>query len=230
LIKKEIDINDASYNLVNALQVSEHYKQVIATDISEEQLKHAIQHPQVQYFHSPSSMSDDELVNLIGGENSVDLVVVATAVHWFDLEKFYPVVNRVLKKPGGVVAVWSYNIIQVSPDMDPLLRKFYEGTFPFQNPKAMYAFECYKTLPFPFESVGVGCEGQPLELDMPREMSFERLLKLLSSASAVNTAKEQGVNLLSEEVVRELGSAWGGPELVRTVNYKSYMLAGKVKL
>jgi hypothetical protein len=61
-------------------------------------------------------------------------------------------------------------------------------------------------------------------------MSFERLLKLLSSASAVNTAKEQGVNLLSEEVVRELGSAWGGPELVRTVNYKSYMLAGKVKL
>lgn len=212
-----------------AIDVSEHYKQVIATDISEEQLKHAIQHPQVQYFHSPSSMSDDELVNLIGGENSVDLVVVATAVHWFDLEKFYPVVNRVLKKPGGVVAVWSYNIIQVSPEMDPLLRKFYEGTFPFQNPKAMYAFECYKTLPFPFESVGVGCEGQPLELDMPREMSFERLLKLLSSASAVNTAKEQGVNLLSEEVVRELESAWGGPELVRTVNYKSYMLAGKVK-
>jgi hypothetical protein len=38
------------------------------------------------------------------------------------------------------------------------------------------------------------------------------------------------VNLLSEEVVRELESAWGGPELVRTVNYKSYMLAGKVKL
>ncbi|KAL3591495.1 hypothetical protein D5086_010135 [Populus alba] len=161
LEKIEIDRNDASYNLVNALQVSEHYKQVIATDISEEQLKHAIRHPQVQYFHSPSSMSDDELVNLIGGENSVDLVVVATAVHWFDLEKFYPVVKRVLKKPGGV-----------------------------------------------------GCEGQPLELDMPMEMSFERLLKLLSSASAVNAAKEQGMNLLSEEVVRELESAWGGPELL----------------
>ncbi|KAJ6682720.1 hypothetical protein OIU74_020875 [Salix koriyanagi] len=63
---------------------------------------------------------------------------------------------------------------------------------------------------FLFESVGVGCEGQPLELDMPREMSFERLLKLLSSASAVNTAKEQGVNLLSEELVKELESAWGG--------------------
>ncbi|KAJ6413700.1 hypothetical protein OIU84_006497 [Salix udensis] len=173
-----------------AIDVSDHYKQVIATDISEEQLKHAIKHPQVQYFHSPSSMSEDELVNLVGGENSVDLVIAATAVHWFDLEKFYPVVKRVLKKPGGVVAVWSYSIIQ---------------------------------------SVGVGCEGQPLELDMPREMSFERLLKLLSSASAVNTAKEQGVNLLSEEFVKELENAWGGAEL-RTVNFRSYMLAGKVKL
>ncbi|KAJ6397842.1 hypothetical protein OIU77_018788 [Salix suchowensis] len=63
----------------------------------------------------------------------------------------------------------------------------------------MYAYECYKTLPFPFESVGVGCEGQPLELDMPREMSFERLLKLLSSASAVNTAKEQEHTCLLEK-------------------------------
>ncbi|KAJ6775140.1 hypothetical protein OIU79_018341 [Salix purpurea] len=212
-----------------AIDVSDHYKQVIATDISEEQLKHAIKHPQVQYFHSPSSMSEDELVNLVGGENSVDLVIAATAVHWFDLEKFYPVVKRVLKKPGGVVAVWSYNSVQVIPEMDPLLKKFYEATFPFQNPKVMYAYECYKTLPFPFESVGVGCEGQPLELDMPREMSFERLLKLLSSASAVNTAKEQGVNLLSEEFVKELENAWGGAEL-RTVNFRSYMLAGKVKL
>ncbi|KAJ6737287.1 hypothetical protein OIU85_019360 [Salix viminalis] len=210
-----------------AIDVSDHYKQVIATDISEEQLKHAIKHPQVQYFHSPSSMSEDELVNLVGGENSVDLVIAATAVHWFDLEKFYPVVKRVLKKPGGVVAVWSYNIIQVIPEMDLLLKKLYENTFPFQNPKAMYAYECYKTLPFPFESVGVGCEGQPLELDMPREMSFERLLKLLSSASAVNTAKEQGVNLLSEEFVKELENAWGGAEF-RTVNFRSYMLAGKV--
>jgi hypothetical protein len=38
------------------------------------------------------------------------------------------------------------------------------------------------------------------------------------------------VDLLSEEVVREFESAWGGPELVRTIIYKTYMLAGKVKL
>lgn len=203
---------------------------MIATDISGEQIKHAIPHPQVKYLHVPSSMSEDELVNLIGGENSVDLVTVATAVHWFDLEKFYPVVKRVLKKPGGVIAVWSYNIIQVNPEMDLLLKKFYERTFTYQNPKVMYAFECYKTLPFPFETIGIGSEGQPRELDMMKEMSFEGLLKLLSSASAVNTAKQQGVDLFSEEVVKEMENAWGGSELIRAVNYKTYMLAGKVKV
>jgi hypothetical protein len=65
---------------------------------------------------------------------------------------------------------------------------------------------------------------------MQKEMSFEGLLKLLKSLSSFNTAKGQGVDLLSEKVVREFESAWGGPELVRTIIYKTYMLAGKVKL
>ncbi|CAK7354738.1 unnamed protein product [Dovyalis caffra] len=213
-----------------ALGATEHYKQVIATDISKEQLEHAISHPQVHYLHTPLTMSDDELVNLLGGENSVDLITVASAVHWFDLEKFYPIVKRVLRKPGGIFAVWCYSEMNFSPEMDLLLRIQFERTFPFQNPNLKYALECYKTLPFPFESVGVGCEGQPLELDMEKEMSFEGLLKFLNSISAFNTAKEQGVDLLSEKVAKELESAWGGPELVRTVIYKAYMLAGKVKL
>lgn len=210
--------------------MSEHYKQVIATDISEEQLKHAIPHPQIRYLHTPLTMSDDELVTLLGGENSVDLITVASAVHWFDLEKFYPIVRRVLRNPGGILAVWCYSGIQLSPEIDLLLRTHFERTFPFRNPNVKYAVECYKTLPFPFESVGVGSEGQPLELEMQKEMSFEGLLKLLKSLSSFNTAKGQGVDLLSEEVVREFESAWGGPELVRTIIYKTYMLAGKVKL
>lgn len=210
------------------MQVAEHYKQVIATDISEEQLKHCIEHPRVRYLHTPSSMSDDELVTLIGGDNSVDLVTVSVAVHWFDLERFYSQVKRLLRKPGGVIAVWTYNIIQVNSEFDPLMWAFHEKSLPFQNPKAKYAFDCYRTLPFPFESVGVGCEGQPETLEMTKEISFQGFLGLVRTWSAVNIAKEQGVDLLSENVVKEFEKAWGGPELVRTVIFKTYMLAGKV--
>ncbi|KAK9930246.1 hypothetical protein M0R45_027289 [Rubus argutus] len=93
-----------------AQDLTEHYERVVASDISESQLKHAIQHPRVRYIHTPMSISDDEMVNLIGGghENTVDLVTVATAVHWFDLPKFYSLVGRLLRKPGGIIAVWGY--------------------------------------------------------------------------------------------------------------------------
>ena len=53
---------------------------------------------------------------------------------------------------------------------------------------------------------------------------------MLRSWSPVNTAKDQGVDLLSESVVKELESAWGGPKLIRSITYKGFMLAGKVKL
>ncbi|VVB12673.1 unnamed protein product [Arabis nemorensis] len=83
-----------------ALAVADHYERVIATDLSESQLKLATPHPKIDYRHIPSSMTDDELVELIGGENSVDLITVAQAVHWFDLPKFYAIAKRVLRKPG----------------------------------------------------------------------------------------------------------------------------------
>ncbi|KAL0332596.1 UNVERIFIED_CONTAM: putative methyltransferase DDB [Sesamum calycinum] len=140
-----------------ALGVAEHYKQVIATDVSESQLKFAMQHPRIRYLHTPLSMSDDELVNLIGTEGSVDLITVAQAVHWFDLPRFYSVASRLLRKPTGVV-------------------------------------------------------------------------RMLRSWSAVQTAKEQGVDLLSEDAVKELEAAWGGANVVRCVVYKGFMLAGKLKL
>ncbi|XP_050216677.1 uncharacterized protein LOC126667677 [Mercurialis annua] len=211
-----------------AINIAQHYDQVIATDISEEQLKHAIPNPRIRYIHTPSSMTDDEIVSLVGAENSVDLVTVSVAIHYFDLERFYSQVKRLLRNPGGIIAVWTYNLIQVNSEFDPVMWQFYESALPFANPKAKIAMDCYRTLPFPFKSVGVGCEGQPMILDMPKEMSFEGMLGLLRSWSGVSIAKDQGVELLSEDVVKEFEKAWGGSDVVRTVIYKTYMIAGKV--
>ena len=62
------------------------------------------------------------------------------------------------------------------------------------------------------------------------KLSFEGFLRMVRSWSAVVTAKNQGVDLLSEMVVKELESAWGGSDLVRSIAYKAFMVAGKVKL
>ena len=177
--------------------------------MSEAQLKLAMPHPRVRYLHTPLSITDDELVALIGGENSVDLVTVAQAVHWFDLPKFYSLVTRLLRKPGGIIVVWGYYDIVVSPIFDPVMKHFHDTTLPYWNPKIQYIFDAYKTLPFPFESVGLGCEGKPQPLDIPKETSFEGFLRMLRSWSSVTTATDQGVDLLSESVVKVFESAWG---------------------
>ncbi|KXJ94512.1 methyltransferase domain-containing protein [Microdochium bolleyi] len=39
-------------------------------------------------------------------DKSVDLVTVAAAAHWFDMDKFWPRVAHVVR-PGGTVAIWS---------------------------------------------------------------------------------------------------------------------------
>ncbi|KAL6180122.1 hypothetical protein ACLB2K_046790 [Fragaria x ananassa] len=213
-----------------ALGLSEHYQQVVATDISEEQLKYAIQHPRIRYIHTPTSLSEDEMVNLIGGghENSLDLITVAEAVHWFDLPQFYPLAKRLLRKPGGIIAVWAYNRMLVNPEFDPVFDRFRENCIPFTHPNSKYVRAGYKTLPFPFESVGMGREGEPLTLEIPKEVSFQGVERMLRSYSAVIRAKDQGVDMLSEEVIKEFERAWGGRDLVRSFKYEAFMLVGKL--
>ncbi|XP_010547857.1 PREDICTED: putative methyltransferase DDB_G0268948 [Tarenaya hassleriana] len=213
-----------------AIGVADQYDRVIATDVSETMLKFATPHPKVTYHHTPPSMTDEEMLDLIGGENSVDLITVATAVHWFDLPSFYALATRLLRKPGGIIAVWSYSTeMVVNPDFDSVLSRFHDQTLPYcKFPQAQYFLDGYKTLPFPFESVGFGSEGEPVELEMKKTVSFEGLLRMLRSWSSVETAKQKGVDLLPENVVKELETAWGGVGLVRTVVYKSFMLVGTV--
>ncbi|XP_062095843.1 uncharacterized protein LOC133801611 [Humulus lupulus] len=214
-----------------ATGVAEHYKQVIATDVSMAQIERAIPHPRVRYLHTPLTINDNELVSLIGGENSVDLITVATAVHWFDLSRFYSLVSRVLRKPGGVIAVWCYFNMVVSPEFDSLMKNFYDSMLPFWDKEVRsYVIEDYKTLPFPFESVGLGSEGNPHRLDIQKELSFNGILKLFRSFSPVDLAKSQGVDLLPPEVIKGLENAWGGPSTsIRAVTYKAFMLVGKVR-
>jgi hypothetical protein len=73
-----------------------------------------------------------------------------------------------------------------------------------------YCTDGYRDLPFPFEDIGLGKEGEPASLDVEHEMSFEGLIGMLRSWSAVTTAKQQGVDLLGARVVKELEEGWGG--------------------
>ncbi|KAJ3702887.1 hypothetical protein LUZ61_006592 [Rhynchospora tenuis] len=209
-----------------ALSVAEHYDQVIATDVSAAQLEHAAKHPKVQYIHTPISTSEDELISKLGGDNSIDLIISATAVHWFDLPLFYSVVNRVLKKPHGIIAVLTWDGMRDLKNSMKLLR---EAMLPYSDPRLYHTLQGYRKLPFPFESVGYGSEGSPLELEMEIETTFDDFVKSLKTLAAIIKAKEQGVELISDGILEEMKREWGDIIGRRKLYYTACMLVGKPK-
>src|SRR5262245_17105937 len=79
-----------------AIGLASVFDRVIATDASEKQIANAQPHGTVEYRVAPAEKSG------IGSE-TLDLIMVAQALHWFDLNRFYSEVSRVLK-PEGILA------------------------------------------------------------------------------------------------------------------------------
>ncbi len=69
---------------------------VIGIDISANQIAHAIAKENIQY----RCQKAEDLSFL--EDNSVDLITIATTLHWLDIELFVEQVQRVLKPTRGV--------------------------------------------------------------------------------------------------------------------------------
>ncbi|CAF0838180.1 unnamed protein product [Adineta steineri] len=82
------------------VDLSSYCHRVIGVDGSENQLKQATLKDNIEYH-----CSNAENLTFLP-PNSIDLVTVATALHWFDIEKFFEQVNRILKPNGGVLSIW----------------------------------------------------------------------------------------------------------------------------
>ena len=59
--------------------------------------------------------------------DSFDLIVVAQALHWFDIDQFISEARRVLKK-SGLLAVWCYQRMTINPAVDELIMSYYTHT------------------------------------------------------------------------------------------------------
>eukprot|EP00850_Spirogloea_muscicola_P017047 SM000142S00561 [mRNA] locus=s142:298501:300087:- [translate_table: standard] len=213
------------------VELAKRFDRVIATDVSEEQLSRAERLPNVTYTVTPPVLTDDIVDSVVGPEGSVDLVGVAQALHWFDFDSFFRQVRRVLRKPGGVIAAWTYGLCYISPEVDDLMQKYYESSLPFWETQRRYIEENYKSIPFPFdpipgqEALGTG----PIEMEKPMELQYTLadLLGLLQSWSATQTAKDRGVELMTPELRAAFHTAWGpDPDEVKRAVWPVYMRIG----
>jgi SAM-dependent methyltransferase len=189
------------------------FERVIATDASSSQLRHAAPHDRVEYVTASASQTNIE-------RGSIDLVTVAQAFHWLELESFYKEVNRVLKKRGAI-AVWCYGLINVAGGLDQELETFYKETVgPYWAPERELVDDGYRKLPFPFR------ELNPPGFDMKILWTFTDLLGYLRTWSATQSY----MKLLSVDPVAEFAeesaSVWGDPAEKRWVRWPLSMRVG----
>ncbi len=129
-----------------SISLAAHFKKVIATDGSEKQIKNGIAHEHVEYRVTEAEASGLQA-------HSADLITVATAAHWFNLDKFYAEAQRVAKQKG-VLAVWTYSSPIVNEKFDELTEWFsYDLLYDYWPDGRWYVRNKYTTLPFPFEQI-----------------------------------------------------------------------------
>ncbi len=174
----------------------EHFDQVIASDASSSQISKAANHPRIQYRVMAAERTDLEA-------ESVDLITVGQALHWFDIDAFYAEANRTLR-PGGALAVWAYGFVHSDQRIHDLLVEYFQKTVgEFWPPEREKIDFGYKSVHFPFE------ELEAPSFSMTANWTLKQLKGYLGTWSASLRYKEKKgvdpVNLVAER----LANAWG---------------------
>lgn len=197
-----------------AIGLAQYFEKVYATDASAEQIARAHVHPNVEYHVEPA-----ERVSL--NDSSADLVTVAVAVHWFNFEEFYREVKRVLKL-NGVLAVWTYNLTEISPEIDQLINQYYfEILAGFWPERIRYLEQRYETIPFPFEEI------TPPSFAMEMNWNLVQFAGFLDSWSATQRYKTQRGDHPLDLLWDKLLSAWGDENKARLVRWPLHFRIGR---
>lgn len=197
-----------------AAGLAKHFKQVIATDASAEQIAHAGAPANVSLRVAPAEASGL-------ADHSIDLVTVAQAAHWFDLPRFFAEVQRVLK-PGGVLALWGYGRLDLPGGMDEIFQRFYGETIgPYWPPERKWIDDGYRSLDFPFSEIAAP------DFFIEVKWDLARLLDYLSTWSAVKRYRsDKGVDPLPA-LKAELQPLWGKPETARQLKWPLFLRVGR---
>ena len=190
------------------IDLAARFDRVIATDGSAQQIAAAPRCDNVEYrvaLAEESGLADE----------SVGLVTVAQALHWFNLERFFAEVKRVLK-PNGTLAVWVYATHRVEgEEVDSVVQDFYSNVVgPYWPPERKMTEDGYRTISFPFPEM-----ARVPSFSMQVRWTLDQLLGYFGTWSATNRfLKATGRNPL-EPLSEALAKVWGEPGFIRLVTW-----------
>ncbi|MBI1920159.1 MAG: methyltransferase domain-containing protein [Geobacter sp.] len=198
-----------------SVALAAHFQKVYAVDPSEEQIRHAIPHERVSYLVAPA-----EATGL--PEATMDLVIAAQSLHWFDFDRFYAEVRRVARE-GAFFAAFTYGLLTVDGKIDAVLGRLYHDILgPYWPPERAHVDAGYRTLPFPFTEI------VPPSFIMRKEWQLERLVGYIGTWSAVKEyRRKHGVDPVAA-VAAKLRNAWGAPEEPKNIEWPLVLRVGRI--
>lgn len=199
--------------------LAQYFKQVSATDLSENQIKHAKPTKNVSYHVATAYDSGLE-------DHSIDLITVCQAVHWFDFDAFYKEAKRVLK-PGGTIALVGYALMLFNePEIDNAIRYAYDHIFWENNywaPERAHLDNNYDDIPFPFKAYTAP------SITLEHSLNREQLITYLGSWSAVATYKKlhENEDPVAQFITPQLLEAWPDATEVKTMSTQLILKVGQ---
>ncbi|OLS64226.1 class I SAM-dependent methyltransferase [Pseudomonas putida] len=195
--------------------LAERFDEVIATDASAAQI--AAAEPREGVVYRTALAEDSGLADA-----SVDLITVAQAAHWLDLDKFYAEARRIAR-PQAAVALITYGVLHLEGGLDRHLHDFYyQAIAPYWPAERRHVETGYRDLPFPFTPI----EVPPQVIEM--RWTLPQLVGYLNTWSAVKAAQRAlGVNPV-DALAKALGEEWGDPATRRLVTWPLTIRAGRL--
>ncbi|MBW4521411.1 MAG: class I SAM-dependent methyltransferase [Scytolyngbya sp. HA4215-MV1] len=200
-----------------ALSLAPHFQQIYATDASAKQIAQTFPHDRIHYTIAPAEASQLP-------DQSMDLITVGQALHWFNLEAFYTEVRRVAK-PTAILAVWCYDLFTIPQAPESIqipLQAFHDLTEPFWPPERELVNQRYQTIPFPFTEI----TAPPWSMQI--EWTIDHLLGYLFTWSATQRYIEQnGLDQIAQ-VSDRLKQAWHAVQPTQLIQWSIPLRVGKL--
>lgn len=198
-----------------AVDLAIDFEKVYASDLSAEQIANANLNDKITYFIAPAHESG--LLN-----ESVDLMTIATAIHWFDLNLFFAEAKRILK-PNGVIAFWAYGWHECeNSEVTQIFNKIGQDILlPYWSEPPKLIWTGYKTIPFPFEEIKVP------EFEILTDWNLAQFIGYISTWSATQKFIDKLGYHPAQQFYEQLIKAWGDPE--KTLRFRSslYLRIGR---
>lgn len=213
--EKNIAWDCATGNGQAAVVLADHFKKVVATDISASQIEKATFKENIEWLVCPAESTPF-------AENTFDLVTVAQAYHWIKWKEFRNEVRRVCKN-NAVIAVWLYyDHTTGDKRIDKVVRDFYENvTRPYWDYERKYVEELYATVAFDYELLPF--KNFEINLHWQRE----DLLGYISSWSAIQKYIKVNGHSPIPIIEKEINKLWPQGEKKQVI-FPVYLKLGRV--